>query len=111
MRKVPTSQYQVTAMLTRLNTPDLKAPEKLLLIVLSDYGNHKGEDINPSLTTLSQRSCMSRRAVIDNLRKLQNKGYIGRIKGGVFEGQLVTNRYFINMEKLGYSYRSGNLIS
>ena len=99
-------------MLSRLDTPDLKAPEKLLLLVLSDYGNHTGSAIHPSLTTLSRRACMSRASVINNLKKLQDKGYIGKRTGGVIDGQNVTNSYLINMEKLGLSYdKNGNLIA
>lgn len=92
-------------MLMRLDTPDLKAPEKLLLLILSDFGDELGGSIYPSLKTLSERSCMSRSAVITNLKKLEDKKYIGKIVGGVVDGQNVTNRYFINLEKLGYDYQ------
>lgn len=102
--KLPKSQFEVTAMILRQHTPDLKAPEKLLLAVLSDFGDHKGGNIHPSLKTLSERSSMSRRSVINNLNSLEEKGYIAKIKGGVFEGQNVTNKYFINMEKFGFKY-------
>ncbi|HIF9079091.1 TPA: helix-turn-helix domain-containing protein [Photobacterium damselae] len=111
MRLVPKSQFEVTAMLARLYTPDLKAPEKLLLLILSDYGDSLGGNINPSLSTLAERSCMSRRSVIDNLKKLEDKGYIARFKGGVVDGHNVTNKYYINMEKLGFKYNGLRLVA
>ena len=95
-----------------LSTPDLKAPEKLLLILLSDYGDRNGGGIYPSLVALASKSCMSRAAVINNLKKLETKGYIGIVRGGVKDGQNITNTYAINMEKLGYEYdKTGKVIS
>lgn len=110
MFKIPTSQFEITSMLTALFTPDLKAPEKLLLIVLSDFGDEKGDSIYPSLSTLAERSCMSRASVIVNLKKLIEKNYIAKITGGVINKQNVTNRYVINMEKLGFCYDHGRIV-
>ena len=108
----PKSQFELTSMLMNLPTPDLKALEKLLLILLSDYGNKIGENIYPSLARLSEQACMSRRALIENLKKLESKGYIGIVRGGVIDKQNVTNSYVINMEKLGFEYDSkGHVIS
>lgn len=111
MIKVPASQYELTSMLIQSSTPDLKSLEKLLLIVLSDYGNEKGEDIYPSLSTLADKTCMTRRSVINNLKSLEDKGYIAKFKGGVVNGQNVTNRYFINLEKFGFEYNKGKVIA
>ncbi|MBY3790708.1 helix-turn-helix domain-containing protein [Photobacterium carnosum] len=112
MIKVPASQYELTSMLIQSSTPDLKSLEKLLLIVLSDFGNEKGEDIYPSLSTLSDKTCMTRRSVINNLKSLEGKGYIAKFTGGVVDGKNVTNRYFINLEKFGYDYdKKGNVIA
>lgn len=112
MSQLPVSQYELTAMLFNLKTPDLKAPEKLILLTLSHYGDKNGSSIYPSLTRLSEYTCMSRRALIENLGKLEAKGYIGIIKGGVKDGKNITNTYAINMEKLGYEYDGkGNVVS
>lgn len=108
--KTPKSQFEVTAMIIRQPTPDLKAPEKLLLVILSDFGDEKGGNIHPSINTLAKMACMSRAATINNLKKLEEKGYIAKFKGGVVDGQNVTNKYFINMEKYGLKYgRNGNI--
>lgn len=98
-------------LLIDMDAPDLKAPEKLVLIILSSYGNSLGQNIYPSLNTIANKSCMSRRAVIDNLAKLEAKGYIGKRRGGVIDGQNVNNSYVINMEKLGFYYDKGKLVA
>ena len=98
------SQFEVTAMIIRTTTPELKALEKFILVVLSDYGNEKGENIHPSLNTLAEKTGLTRRSVINNLKGLEEKGYIAKFKGGVIDGENVTNRYFINMEKYGFKY-------
>ena len=98
-------------LLIDMDTPDLKAPEKFILVILSSYGNSLGSNIYPSIRTLSLKSCMSRSAVIDNLAKLEAKGYIGKRKGGVIDGQNVNNSYVINMEKLGFYYDKGKLVA
>lgn len=110
MTRIPKSQYELTSMLIQSTTEDLKALEKFILIVLSDYGNEQGEDIYPSLSTLAEKTCMTRRSVINNLKSLEEKGYIGKFKGGVVDGKNVTNRYFINMEKLGFHYKNGKVV-
>lgn len=102
--KLPESQFELTSMFIRTRTPDLKASEKWLLVLLSDFGDESGKRIYPSLKTLSELSGMSKRAVQDNLNKLESKCYIGRSSGGVFDGQNRTSTYVINMEKLGFSY-------
>lgn len=104
--KLPKTQFELTAMIIRTKTPDLKAPEKLLLVILSDFGDNKGGSIHPSINTLAELSSMSRRAVINNIHNLEEKGYIAKFKGGVIDGENVTNRYFINMEKYGFKYNS-----
>lgn len=107
---VPKNQFEVSKMLMDLSTPDLKAPEKWLLVLLSHYGDEVGLNIYPSLETLAAASCMSKRAVIDNIRKLKEKGYIHVRKGGRINGQNVSNTYSINMVKLGFEYGDGVLI-
>ena len=102
--KLPKSQFEVTAMIIRQCPADLKAPEKLLLVILSDFGDEKGGNIHPSINTLAKMACMSRAATITNLKKLEEKGYIAKFKGGVIDGQNVTNKYFINLEKYGFKY-------
>lgn len=109
--KLPRSQFEVTNMIIRAKTPDLKAPEKLLLAILSSYGDEKGGSIHPSINTLAEVGCMSRAATITNLKKLEEKGYIAKFKGGVIDGQNVTNRYFINMEKYGFKYNKQGKLS
>ena len=108
MSSVPKSQYELTAMLaqhlTNKTAPDLKHGERWMLVRLSMYGNATGGSIYPSLTRLSDDTGMSRQTVIDTLKKLEAKGYLGIIKGGIIDGQNVPNSYAINMEKLGYEY-------
>ena len=108
MAALPNSQLELTTMLARVDMDDLKAPEKLIVLVLSTYGNNKGENIYPSLTTLAKKCSMSRPSLVANLKKLVDKGYIGVKSGGVVNGQNVTNQYMINLEKIGYDY--GNVI-
>ena len=102
--KKPKTQFEITNMLFTLPTPDLKQPAKSLLCYLSHFGDSLGHSIYPSLNTIANDMCMSKRAVINNLKDLENKQYIGVKKGGVFGGKNVTNQYIINLEKLGYSY-------
>lgn len=114
MSSVPKSQYELTAMLaqhlTNKNSPDLKHGERWMLVRLSFYGNATGGSIYPSLTRLADDTGMSRQTVIDTLKKLESKGYLGIIKGGMIDGQNVPNHYAINMEKLGYEYdKKGNV--
>lgn len=112
MKVLPKSQYELTSMFIRTLTPDLKAPEKWLLVLLSDFGDEHGKRIYPSLNKLSLLSGMSKRSVQDNLNRLESKGYIGRSSGGVVDGQNVTNSYVINMEKLGFDYdKKGNVVA
>jgi len=112
MKVLPKSQYELTSMFIRTLTPDLKAPEKWLLVLLSDFGDEQGKRIYPSLSKLSSLSGMSRRAVQDNLNRLELKGYIARSSGGVVDGQNRTSSYFINMERLGFDYdKSGNVVA
>ena len=110
MANPPKTQYELTSMLIRSTNPDLKALEKLILIVLSDFGNERGENIYPSLNTLAEKTSLSKRAVINNLKSLEEKGYIAKFKGGVIDGQNITNRYFINMEKYGFKYNGKGLL-
>ena len=91
-------------MLMRQVFTDLKAPEKMLLVLLSTYGNDQGDNIFPSLATLAAQSGMSKAAVCTNLTKLEDKNYIMRNKGGFVNGQSVTTWYKLNLEKLGYNY-------
>ena len=104
--KKPNSQYELTNMLFKLPTPDLKQPAKALLWYLSHFGDSLGQNIHPSISTIATDMCMSKRAVINNLKDLETKQYIGIRKGGVFQGKNVTNQYIINLEKLGFKYDS-----
>lgn len=112
MKVLPKSQYELTSMFIRTLTPDLKAPEKWLLVLLSDFGDEHGKRIYPSLNKLSLLSGMSKRSVQDNLNKLESKGYIGRSSGGVVDGQNRTSTYVINLEKFGFDYdKTGNVVA
>lgn len=102
--KLPRSQLEVSTMLMRQVLPDLKCPEKLLLVLLSTYGDETGMKIFPSLGTLAAQSGMSKAAVCTNLNKLEEKNYIARNKGGMINGRNVTTWYQVNLEKLGYEY-------
>lgn len=54
----------------------LKSGTKLILLALANYSNDDGENIYPSLTTLSKISGLTRPAVISNLKKLIAAGII-----------------------------------
>ena len=97
-RDAPYNQFYSNSVFTA-KTPDLKQPAKGLLCYLS-----WGEQNKNSIAAIANDMCMSKRAVINNLKDLENKQYIGVKKGGVFGGKNVTNQYIINLEKLGYSY-------
>ena len=112
MQCVPKSQYELTSMLIRCCASDLKASERWLLVLLSDFGDESGKSIYPSLNKLASLSGMSKRSVQDNLNKLESKGYIARFSGGVVDGQNKTSSYFINLEKLGFGYdKKGNVVA
>ena len=100
MMGTPNSQYELTNMLFKLYTPDLKQPAKALLCYLSHFGDSLGGSIYPSINTIASDMCMCKRAVINNLQDLEDKKYIAVKKGGVFKGQNVTNQYKINLKKL-----------
>ena len=104
MMKKPNSQFELTAMLFDLDTPDLKSSAKMILWYLSSKGNAMGESIFPSLDTIAKKTSMSRRSVIDNLKILEEKEYIGIVKGGMQNGKHYSNQYVINLEKLGVKY-------
>ena len=91
-------------MLFDLDTPDLKSSAKIILLYLSSKGDAVGGNIFPSLETIAKKTSMSRRAVIDNLKILEAKKYIGVKKGGIYAGKQYSNQYIINLEKLGVEY-------
>ena len=99
-------------LLTTMNVPDLKHGERFTLLILFSFADIGATKIKVSLKDLGSRVGMSRAAVINNLKKLETKGYIGIVRGGVKDGQNITNTYAINMEKLGYEYDAkGNVVS
>ncbi|MGY6429900.1 helix-turn-helix domain-containing protein [Vibrio parahaemolyticus] len=85
------------------HTPDLKAPAKMILVLLSGYGDSKGQNIYPSLSTIAKLSGMSTRSAQDNIDKLVKLGYVKKKSGGYCQdtGQNMTSRYMIDLERLG----------
>lgn len=100
------SQFELTSMILRIQTPGLKAPEKLLLATLSTYADSKGESIHPSLKTLSLVTGMSLRAVQDNISRLVDKGFLTKRSGGVIDGVNVPNSYYLNFSALGFELKT-----
>ena len=95
-RDAPYNQFYSNSVFTA-KTPDLKQPAKGLLCYLS-----WGEQNKNSIAAIANDMCMSKRAVINNLKDLENKHYIEVKKGGVFGGENVTNQYIVNLRKLGH---------
>ena len=104
-QKLPRSQMEITNMLARKVFLDIKAPEKLVLVVLSSYGDSEGGSIYPSLKTLSAMTGMSKSALCSTLTKLETKDYILRKRGSGKDGANETTSYQLNLTKLGgYKY-------
>ena len=76
--------------------PNLTASEFRVLVALMAYdwadanGTRKGV-VWPAMATLGERLGLSRRAVLNTLRRLESKGYVSKLSGG--GGRMRTNVY------------------
>lgn len=97
------SQYELTNMILFAHTPELKAPAKMVLTLLSGFGDAAGNNIYPSLKTIAKLSGMTTRSAQDNINKLVELGYISKVSGGFDSetGQNVNSQYKLRLEKLG----------
>ena len=78
---------------------DLKAPQKLLILILASYANDDSE-CWPSQATLAKIAGMTPKTVRSNLKVLQEKGYITSTQRIDKAGDLATNLYEVNVVPL-----------
>ncbi len=76
---------------------DLKAPEKLILLALSDHADDQGM-CWPGLRGISKKCGLSRRAVISNLNNLINKGLVKKEPRFDDAGNNRSNYYYLTTE-------------
>jgi len=79
---------------------DLSNPEVTILIYLCAFANAKTGQCNPSQATLADRARLTRRATINVLNRLEEKGYISRTRNFRQDGSATSCSYIINIEKL-----------
>lgn len=70
---------------------------KLVLIKLADNANDEGM-CYPSYQLISQHTELSKRSIMDHIKKLADAGFL-RIENRFVDGAQITNKYFLNLSK------------
>ena len=78
---------------------DLKAPQKLLLLILSSYADEHGE-CWPSQSTLADLAGMTRQSVNSNIKILVEKGYLVSNQQARKDSGQTSNLYQVKVNKL-----------
>lgn len=91
------------------NLDDLSGSQRWTLVILSSYADENGE-CWPSQKELAEVTGFSRNTIGTNLRILKEKGYISSQQRIDKDGDLTTNLYTINAEKVPPQQRKSNVI-
>ena len=92
--------YELLGRATMATMKDLSNTEVSVLMFLCGFANSKTGQCNPSQSTLADRARLTRRATINILNRLEEKGYISRTRNFRQDGSETSCSYIINLEKL-----------
>lgn len=92
--------YELLGRVTMATMKDLSNTEVSVLMFLCGFANSKTGQCNPSQSTLADRARLTRRATINILNRLEEKGYIHRTRNFRQDGSETSCSYIINLEKL-----------
>jgi len=92
----------ISALNWAFNATGMKSSQKLLLITLANYADEEGL-CYPSIETLMKKACLSNKAVIANIRKLEELGFIEKRIRGAFGGGRRSNIYLLKINESEHS--------
>jgi hypothetical protein len=98
-------QFDAESLPTAAGKPVSGAVCKLVLLALADYASDDGRNIYPSINTLTRRTLLARRSVINALNALKTAGVVSVDERG---SQFGTNEYVISVEQLSLSLKKAD---